>query len=101
MAELAGISKIAPSLPKVGTLPQVFGKPEKVSFSDILAHAMESVDKLVDKNDQLTLDLALGRPVELHQVMLAATKAQLALELLIEIRNRLIESYQEINRMSI
>jgi flagellar hook-basal body complex protein FliE len=70
-------------------------------FSDLLAQMVGKVQELGVESDRLSVDLALGRPVELHQVMLAATKAQLALELLIELRNKIIEAYQEISRMPV
>ena len=43
----------------------------------------------------------IGSAVELHQVMLAATKAQIAMELLIEIRNKLIEAYKQVSQMPV
>jgi flagellar hook-basal body complex protein FliE len=70
-------------------------------FADILAESIQSVDSLSDEADRMTVDLSLGKPVELHQVMLATTKAQIALELFIEIRNKIIEAYQEISRMPV
>jgi len=71
------------------------------SFADLLAKGVNSVNELQDKAGAMQVDLALGKPVELHQVMLAATKAQIAMELLIEVRNKLIEAYQEISRMPV
>ena len=75
--------------------------PTPQSFADMLAQGVNGVQDLVSESDRLSVDLALGKPVELHQVMLAATKAQIAMELLIEMRNRLIEAYQEISRMPV
>jgi flagellar hook-basal body complex protein FliE len=73
----------------------------ETSFSDLLKQAIGQVGDLAAQSDQLSIDTALGKPVELHQVMLAATKAQLAMELLIEVRSRLIDAYQEISRMAV
>ena len=42
-----------------------------------------------------------GRVTEVHDVMIAAEEAQLAFELLLEVRNKLLESYQEIMRMQV
>lgn len=70
-------------------------------FADLLAESIQSVEELSEESNRMTVDLSLGRPVELHQVMLASTKAQIALELLIEIRNKIIEAYQEISRMPV
>jgi flagellar hook-basal body complex protein FliE len=45
--------------------------------------------------------MAAGAATEAHDVMIAAEEAQLAFELLLEVRNRLLESYQEIMKMQI
>jgi len=77
------------------------GPSEQTSFADLLAQGIQGVQDLASNQDRLSVDLALGKPVELHQVMLAATKAQIAMELLLELRNKLIEAYQEISRMPV
>jgi flagellar hook-basal body complex protein FliE len=46
-------------------------------------------------------NMIAGNVTEVHDVMAAAEEAQLAFELLLETRNRLLESYQEIMRMQI
>ncbi|MFA0730949.1 MAG: hypothetical protein BKPUNTRY_000480, partial [Candidatus Fervidibacter sp.] len=38
-------------------------------------------------------------PVELHEILLAAEKANLSFQLLLSVRNRLLEAYQELTRM--
>ena len=88
-------------LPALGITNSTAGPDAPTTFSDLLSQAMNSLQDLGAKSDQLTVDAALGKPVELHQVMLAATKAQLAMDLFIQVRNRLIDSYQEISRMSV
>lgn len=45
--------------------------------------------------------LAVGEVTDIHQVMIAAEKANIALQLTISIRNQVIEAYQEIGRMQI
>lgn len=40
-----------------------------------------------------------GEPVDIHQLMIAAEKVNLGLELTVQVRNKMIESYQEIMRM--
>lgn len=74
---------------------------KRAGFAELLNMAIEQIQELSSESDANAINIALGRPVELHQVMLTAAKAQIAMELLIEIRNRLIEAYQEINRMPV
>ncbi len=94
--------------PLPGTIPifkvpsiEEAGEKPPVDFADLLAKGINSVNDLTRESEKLTVDLALGKPVELHQVMLASTKASIALELLIEIRNKVLEAYQEISRMPV
>lgn len=51
--------------------------------------------------DQALLDLAAGKTDQLHQVLLSVAKADLTFRLMLEMRNRLTESYQEVQRMQI
>lgn len=51
--------------------------------------------------DQAVLDVAAGRSTELHNVTLAVAKADLSFRLFLEIRNRLMEAYQEVTRMQV
>ncbi|KPC99909.1 Flagellar hook-basal body complex protein FliE [Geobacillus sp. BCO2] len=49
--------------------------------------------------DALTEKLVRGENVQLHDVMIAAQKASITLQLTLEIRNKAIEAYQEMMRM--
>ncbi|HDS30542.1 MAG TPA: flagellar hook-basal body complex protein FliE [Firmicutes bacterium] len=99
--EIDGIKSLLPGkVPALG-IKSLSDAQGTEKFSDLLSKAVGSVNDLSLERDRLALDLAMGRPVELHQVMLAASKAQIAMELFIELRNKLIEAYQEISRMPI
>lgn len=68
-------------------------------FLDYLKGALGEVDKL-QKTAEVNADkLALGDQAYLHNTMIAYEKANLALQLTIEVRNRIVEAYQEISRM--
>ncbi|MFH1675694.1 MAG: flagellar hook-basal body complex protein FliE [bacterium] len=102
MTDIAHINSILPGKFPALEIKGVSSQNEVAGgFGEILSQAIEKVQALSKESDSLQTDLALGRPVELHQVMLAATKAGLALDLLIEIRNKILEAYQEISRMSV
>ena len=71
------------------------------SFQDVLASALEEVNRLqLDARDK-TRVLVAGGDIELHEVMLAAQKAEQALELTQTVRNKVVEAYQEIMRMQV
>ena len=76
-------------------------KTPGVSFASMLTDAMGQV-VATDYIDKVSaLETVAGADVDIHSVMIDAQKAEITLNLLIQIRNKLVESYQEIMRMQI
>ena len=75
--------------------------PVKRSFAEQLQNAVREVDDLQARRETMVQDMVAGRATEVHDVMIAAKESQLAFELLLEVRNKLLESYQEIMRMHV
>ena len=71
------------------------------SFGEQLQQAIRGVDNLNDVRETAVEDMVAGRATEVHDVMIAAKEAQMAFELLLEVRNKLLEGYQEIMRMQV
>jgi flagellar hook-basal body complex protein FliE len=64
----------------------------------------EQLNKLNDKQveaDNYINDLISGKDVDLHQVMIATEEARLSLELAVQIRNKIVEAYKELNNMQL
>lgn len=74
---------------------------KSASFAEILQKQFEQVNQLQKEAEYLTENLLIGDVEHLHQVTLAAEQAGLALQLTVQIRNKLVEAYQEISRMQI
>ncbi len=70
-------------------------------FSDQLLRALEKVDSLQQVSNDLTDGMISGKVTEAHDVMIAARESQMAFELLLEVRNKLLEAYQEIMRVQV
>lgn len=68
-------------------------------FSELLSDAINSVNELQHDSGKIQAEMMSGEPVELHQVMIKAEEAGLTMELLLEIRNRLVNGYNELVRM--
>ncbi len=75
--------------------------PAGGGFSDQLLRALEKVDSLQQVSNDLTDGMVSGKVTEVHDVMVAARESQLAFELLLEVRNKLLEGYQEIMRVQV
>jgi len=69
------------------------------SFADTLGRALGEVADLQEDAAEIIGSFVRGEPVELHQVMAAVEEAGIALELLIEIRNKLTEAYRTVINM--
>ncbi|MDW7674460.1 MAG: flagellar hook-basal body complex protein FliE [Bacillota bacterium] len=70
-----------------------------VAFDDFFKDAINNLNKLHIEADELTTKLVTGEITDLHQVMIASEKAGIALQFAIQVRNKLVEAYQEIMRM--
>ena len=71
------------------------------SFGTFLKEAINDVNATQIESDKMTEKLVLGKDVELHEVMIAAQKASIALNATMEVRNKVVEAYQEIIRMPV
>ncbi len=71
------------------------------SFGELLAEAMDDANALVQDSQQKSVELAQGRIEDVSQVMIAAEKASLAIQLTMQVRNKAVEAYQEVMRMQV
>ena len=76
-------------------------RPAQGSFSSLLGNMVQEVNTRQNVAGQALQDLQSGQNVSLHQTMIAMEEASVSFQLMVEVRNRLLESYQEIMRMQI
>ncbi len=93
------------TLPQEISLPtgQTVFKPEAgaENFKETLSRFVSSVNDLQSKASDAQASFLKGDITDVHQVMIAVEEASVAFELLMEIRNKLLDSYQQIVRMSV
>jgi flagellar hook-basal body complex protein FliE len=75
------------------------GDDEGTSFADTLKQALNQVSDLQEDAQDAISAYLRGEPVEVHQVMAAAEEAGIALEMLVEIRNKITEAYRTVISM--
>lgn len=78
-------------------LPVPFSSPGV--FQDVLKSAIEDVDKFRVQADEKVGKFLAGEGEELHDVVLSTQRAQLSFEMFQSVRNKVVQSYQEIMRM--
>ena len=71
------------------------------SFADFLGDAIQSVDSSMKTSEAKVQDYVSGKTDNMHDVMISMQQSQLSFQMMVEVRNKLIETYQELSRMSI
>ena len=79
---------------------QEVNEPVK-SFGEFLIDELKKTNELQLESDKLNAALAAGRVEDISQVVVAAQKADLALQLTLQLRNRATSAYQELMRMQV
>jgi flagellar hook-basal body complex protein FliE len=69
------------------------------SFGDTLKNAFSEVNDLQNKSADMSTAFVTGQTSDIHSVMIAMQKASVALTMTMEIRNKVVEAYQEIMRV--
>jgi flagellar hook-basal body complex protein FliE len=71
------------------------------SFSDTLNEALKNVNDLQKNSDRAMQDLATGKTDNIPEVMITAEKADLALKMMVQVRNKIIDAYHEVMKMQV
>ncbi|WP_257985474.1 flagellar hook-basal body complex protein FliE [Bacillus sp. V5-8f] len=71
------------------------------SFASVLKESIDKVNEAQAVSDNFTEKLARGENVDLHQVMIASQKASVMMQATLEVRNKVVEAYQEMMRMNV
>lgn len=75
-------------------------QPEK-SFGEFLQEALDNVNKLQNDSKQASLNLGAGKIEDVAEVTIASEKAAIALQLTMQVRNKVVDAYQEVMRMQV
>ena len=102
-AELAAADPDAATEVGIGTGSPATGSfPNSgVSFKDSIKDAVSQVNDLQKTADTFATQLATGDLEDIHKAMIAMQKAKLAFDFTVQVRNKVIEAYQEIMRMQV
>src|SRR5438093_6444115 len=104
--ELSG-SKPIPFLELEKLSPGILGQPispaatTPVNFEKALGGLVNEVSAKQAAAGTAVHDLLSGQNVSLHQTMIAMEEASISFQLMVEVRNKMLESYQELMRMQI
>lgn len=77
------------------------GGDASATFTQAIKKAVGDVNSLQGQADKMAVNLASGDVEDVHKAMMAMQKAKLALDFTIQVRNKVIEAYQEIMRLQV
>ena len=80
---------------------EVVNKESKVTFSDVIKDAVNKVNETQVNANNMIEGLIKGEDVSMHDVMLSVQESQMSMQLMLEVRNKLFEAYQEVNRVQL
>ncbi len=91
------------ALEQLGMTPEVALTPPRdeasAGFTELLQQAIEEVNQAQQTADSARRDFAVGEARSVHDTMITLEKADLSLRLLMQVRNKVVEAYQEVMRM--
>ena len=96
---IGGIGGVGGAGKAAGGVPQA---PDSVTpFKDMLENSIQRVNEMQQAAEKAKIGLATGGTENIGEAMAQVRKAELAFQQLVEIRNKLVDSYQELMRMQI
>lgn len=99
-------SPIRPDGPRLTPLDRAVerfaeGSSAGPSFADTLSRVVGDTQRIQEDAEHIIGAFVRGEPVELHQVMAASEEAGIALEMLVEMRNKLTDAYRTVMNVQV
>ncbi|MDR3766566.1 MAG: flagellar hook-basal body complex protein FliE [Butyricicoccus sp.] len=101
MAAIGSIQPLWDTFPSASTAAQKTDNTGMPIFADVFQYAIDNVKQTDAEKNQAEYLLATGQLDNPATLSIASTKAQLSVELLVQLRNKALDAYSEITRMSI
>lgn len=96
LSGLAGLSGVTPA---PAAQLETAGGTSGASFGSVLGGAVQNLSAIQGTADALAVKAVTGDLTDIHQATLAATRAQVTMELVSAVRNKGVEAFNEIMRM--
>ena len=94
------VSSIAP-LPGNLRVSQVTPQSHEGGFGEMVGNAVQQLNDLQRNSEAAAMDLSTGKSANLHGALVSMEEASLAMQLTLQVRNKVVESYQEVMRMQV
>ena len=97
------IGPLNPNLqvPEVRTPQKQGSEKAGPGFGEILKDAISTANELQKQSDQEIQKLMTGESPDLHTTVIAMQRADLSFQMMMQVRNKIVQAYQEIMRMQV
>jgi flagellar hook-basal body complex protein FliE len=92
-------ASVQPLIYEPRTPSKIAGEPPQGVFEDVLRSAIGQVDQLQANSDQQVAALLQGDRSDVQNVMIAIEKADVAFQLMMQVRNKIVNAYQQVSQM--
>lgn len=100
VAPIAELS-VASAIDLSKSLPPLAANVTTPAFGQLVTQGIEQVNSQLQASQVDLQSLASGEVRDLHNVMIKLEESRLSFQLMLQVRNRLLESYQEVMRMQV
>lgn len=100
MNEIKIIGDISQGIGGIGEIKPAGQKPG-VSFEDAIKDALKEVSQIQNDAEKAIADFSKGEVPDIQTVVIAMEKADVSLQTLLSVRNRLVSAYQQISNMQV
>lgn len=101
----AAAQKIAAEFKSIGSASKTQTDDNNVaggaSFKNVLNGYLQETNEMQNSADESLSKLVKGETDNVHEVMLAMSKADVSFRMMVEVRNKLVEAYKEVMRMQV
>ena len=90
---------VQPLIYEPRTAPQTDPGVGRGGFEDALRQAIDQVEELQANSEQQVGALLKGEAGDVHNVMIAIERADVAFQLMMQVRNKIVNAYQQVSQM--
>ena len=103
IGSIAGVAGALPTLPTLPTNPTegAGAAARSGDFGNMITGALDNLAQVQNKADNLAVQAATGELTDVHDYLIASTQASLATELTVAVRNKALESFNQIMNMPV
>ncbi len=96
------ITSVLPVQSEIQVKPSSTGhNMQNYSFKNIFHNALKNLNDSQLKSEETVKNFLVGEVTDVHTVMISLEEAKLYMQLAVEVRNKLVEAYQEVSRMQV